>query len=162
VAARSGAAPRHCVFHPRLPVLYVNNELDSTVTGYRFDEADGRLEALQTATTIPGGHAGRNSTAEIAAGPDGRHLYVSNRGQDRIAIFGIAPDSGELRYIGSEPTQGSTPRFFALDPSGEQLFVANQEGDNIVGFRVDRGGGLLSASSTMVRVGSPSAISLAG
>jgi 6-phosphogluconolactonase (cycloisomerase 2 family) len=160
IAARAGAAPRHCVFHPRLPLLYVNNELDSTVTAYRFDDSDGWLEALQTETTIPGGFGGRNSTAEIAVTPDGRHLYVSNRGQDSVAVFSIAPDSGALRYIASEPTQGSTPRFFTLDHAGEQLFAANQEGDNIVCFRVDCESGRLSPTGKVVRVGSPSAISL--
>lgn len=162
IAARVGAAPRHCVFHPGLPVLYVNNELDSTVTAYWFDAVDGRLEALQAETTIPGGFEGRNSTAEIAVTPDGRHLYVSNRGQDSIAVFAIAPESGALRYIASEPTRGSTPRFFTLDPAGEQLFAANQEGDNIVCFRLDRSSGLLGATGRIVRVGSPSAVSLVG
>jgi 6-phosphogluconolactonase (cycloisomerase 2 family) len=160
IGSRAGAAPRHCVFHPRLPVLYVNNELDSTITAYRFDAADGRLEALQTETTIPGGFDGRNSTAEIAAAPDGRHLYVSNRGQDSIAVFAIDARSGALRYLASEPTQGGTPRFFTLDSAGEQLFAANQEGDNIVCFRVDQAGGLLTPTGKTVHVGSPSAISL--
>ena len=32
IASKAGAAPRHTTFHPSLPVLYVNNELDSTVT----------------------------------------------------------------------------------------------------------------------------------
>ena len=40
VVARPGAAPRHCAFHPKLPVLYVNNELDSTVIGLRLGPCD--------------------------------------------------------------------------------------------------------------------------
>ncbi|HET6308951.1 MAG TPA: beta-propeller fold lactonase family protein, partial [Rhodopila sp.] len=32
VASAAGGAPRHAVFHPERPVLYVNNELDSTVS----------------------------------------------------------------------------------------------------------------------------------
>ena len=38
---RPGAAPRHATFHPTLPVLYVNNELDSTVTVFDWT-AGGR------------------------------------------------------------------------------------------------------------------------
>ena len=40
--SRPGAAPRHCIFHPTLPVLYVNNELDSTVTAYGWNDGQGR------------------------------------------------------------------------------------------------------------------------
>ena len=47
VASRPGAAPRHCIFHPSLPVLYVNNELDSTVTVYGWDGATGALTEAQ-------------------------------------------------------------------------------------------------------------------
>ncbi|HEY1410675.1 MAG TPA: beta-propeller fold lactonase family protein, partial [Rhodopila sp.] len=46
-----GAAPRHTIFHPSLPVLYVNNELDSTVT--LFDWAAGRATERQVVSTVP-------------------------------------------------------------------------------------------------------------
>ena len=48
-----GAAPRHATFHPSLPVLYVNNELDSTVTV--FDWADGTVTERQVISTRSGG-----------------------------------------------------------------------------------------------------------
>ena len=35
--SRPGAGPRHLAFHPALPVVWVLNELDSTVTTCRFD-----------------------------------------------------------------------------------------------------------------------------
>src|SRR6266702_2535075 len=36
VASRSGAGPRHAGFHPAKPYAYLLNELDSTLTTYRF------------------------------------------------------------------------------------------------------------------------------
>ena len=36
IASRAGAAPRHADFHPTQPYVYVINELDSTITVYRF------------------------------------------------------------------------------------------------------------------------------
>src|SRR6185312_10559045 len=53
MASRPGAAPRHCIFHPALPVLYVNNELDSTVTVYRWN--DGHVEEIEVVGTLPSG-----------------------------------------------------------------------------------------------------------
>jgi 6-phosphogluconolactonase (cycloisomerase 2 family) len=155
--SRPGAAPRHCIFHPTLPVLYVNNELDSTVACYRW--SDGRIEEIEIVGTLPEGETGRNTTAEIGVAPDGRFLYVSNRGHDSVAVFAVAQDSGRLSFFGCEPTGGKRPRFFTLDPAGDFLYAANQEDDTIVAFAVDKPSGMLTRTAHEVRVGSPSAIS---
>ena len=155
--ARPGAAPRHCIFHPALPVLYVNNELDSTVTAYRWN--DGHVEEIEVIGTLPPDAAGRNTTAEIAVAADGRFLYVSNRGHDSIAIFAVAQDSGRLNFVGCGPSGGKRPRFFTLDPAGDFLYAANQESDTIVAFRVDKSSGRLTRTGQEIRVGSPSAVS---
>ncbi len=155
--SRPGAAPRHCIFHPALPVLYVNNELDSTVTAYAWDA--GRVEEIEVVGTLPPGFTGKNTTAEIGVAADGRFLYVSNRGHDSVAIFAIAPGSGRLSWVGCAATGGRRPRFFTLDPAGEFLYAANQESDNIVAFRVDKANGGLTPTGQVIAVGSPSAIS---
>jgi 6-phosphogluconolactonase (cycloisomerase 2 family) len=156
-ASAAGAAPRHAVFHPGLPVLYVNNELDSTVTV--FEWADGAATERQVVSTIPGGFAGRNTTAEIAVSGCGRFLYVSNRGQDSIAQFNIAPGSGLLRYAGTFATGGAKPRFFALGLDGKRLYAANQDSDDITVFDIDAVSGALVPTGLRIGVGSPSAIS---
>lgn len=156
-AAAPGAAPRHATFHPTLPVLYVNNELDSTVTV--FDWAGGCAEERQVISTTAAGHSGPNTTAEIAASPCGRFLYVSNRGQDSIVQFVVSPGSGLLTYAATFPTGGTRPRFFTLGPRGLHLYVANQDSDEITVFHIDQGTGSLIPTGVRVSVGSPSAIS---
>jgi 6-phosphogluconolactonase (cycloisomerase 2 family) len=158
VAARPGAAPRHADFHPSAPYAYVNNELDSTITTYRFDPERSLLEPLQVIPTVPAGFPGRNTTAEVAVAPSGRFVYVSNRGHDSVAIFAVDATSGLLSPVGWEPSQGKTPRFFALDPPGTFLYVANQNSDTIVAFRVDPSTGSLTPTGRVVRTGSPSSI----
>lgn len=157
IAAAKGAAPRHAVFHPTLPILFVNNELDSTVTVYQWDS--GVARELQVVGTLPNGHHGRNTTAEIAVSVDGRHLYVSNRGQDSIVYFEIAAEDGLLTYAATVPTGGMKPRFFTLSPDGTQLYVANQESDDITVFHVDRATGSLVENGMRIACESPSAIS---
>jgi 6-phosphogluconolactonase len=159
IASKAGAAPRHTTFHPSLPVLYVNNELDSTVTVFDWDPNSGRAAESQVISTIPNGHDGRNTTAEIAASPCGRFLYVSNRGQDSVVLFRVAPGNGRLAYAGHTSTGGRRPRFFTLDPAGERLYAANQDSDDITGFRIDKSTGALSPIGVVARTGSPSAIS---
>jgi 6-phosphogluconolactonase len=157
VASAPGAAPRHTTFHPTLPVLYVNNELDSTVSVFGW--ADGTATERQVISTLAGGHAGHNTTAEIAASPDGRFLYVSNRGQDSIVQFAVRAESGSLAYAGTFPTGGVRPRFFALGPDGKHLYAANQDSDTITVFHIDQAAGSLIPTGVRVGVGSPSAIS---
>ena len=156
--ARSGAAPRHADFHPTAPYAYVNNELDSTVTTYRFDPESKVFEALQVVSTVPADFTAKNTTAEIAVAPSGRFVYVSNRGHDSVAIFAVDAASGHLSPVGWEPAQGKTPRFFALDPAGASLYVANQNSDTIVAFRVDAASGLLAPTGQVIHTGSPSSI----
>jgi 6-phosphogluconolactonase len=160
VPSAPGAAPRHTHFHPALPVLYVNNELDSTVSVFGF--ADGRATERQVVSTRAPGPVQPNTTAEIVVSPDGRFLYVSNRGQDNIAQFLIAGDSGLLTPAGHFPTDGKKPRFFTIDPSARHLYAANQDSDEITAFHVDHASGSLILTGVRISVGSPSAISFAG
>jgi 6-phosphogluconolactonase len=159
IASRAGAAPRHAAFHPGLPILYVNNELDSTVTVFRWGREDGQMDELQVVSTVPDGFAGRNTTAEIAVLPDGRYLYVSNRGQDTVAQFRIDQTTGQLAYVAATPTGGAKPRFFTLNPEERALFAANQDSHTITRSRIDPTTGALTLEGIVARVGSPSAIS---
>lgn len=158
VATRSGAGPRHVSFHPTRPFAYVCNELDSSVTAYQFDANSGALKPLQILPSTPPTFTGNNSTAEIAVARSGRFVYVSNRGHNSIAIFAIDASSGMLTSAGWEPTQGSTPRFFAIDPAGTRLYAANQSSDTVVIFRIDETTGKLSPTGEILKVGAPCTI----
>jgi 6-phosphogluconolactonase (cycloisomerase 2 family) len=157
VAARSGSAPRHVVLHPAGRYAHVVNELDSTVTTYRFDEDRGTLEPIQVIPTIPTTFTGNNTGAEIAVTRSGRFVYASNRGHNSIAMFAVEK-SGALFHVGWESTLGRTPRFIALDPSENFLYAANQGSNNIVAFRVNQSSGALSPTGYVVEVGTPTCV----
>src|SRR2546427_11805032 len=63
-ASRPGAGPRHADFHPTKPYAYLLNELDSTITTYRFDGERGALTPLQIITTLPSSFSCHNTTSE--------------------------------------------------------------------------------------------------
>lgn len=157
VASRPGAGPRHADLHPTKPYAYVLNELDSTITTYRFDGERGALTPLQVVTTLPPGFTGSNTTSEIVAA-SGRFVYASNRGHDSLAMFAIDDAAGTLSPVGWEPTQGTSPRFFTIEPSGAVLYAANMDSDTIVAFHVDPGSGKLTPTGQIIKTGSPSSI----
>ena len=138
-----------------LAMSFVLNEIASTVTTFSYDGVRGVLSKVETVSTLPAGFSGNNSTAQIAAHPNGRFVYASNRGHDSIAIFAFDDSSGRLSVLGHEPTQGRTPRNFNLDPSGTYLLAANQNSDEIVVFNVDRKTGRLTDTNKRISVGNP-------
>ena len=145
VELEAGAGPRHVAFHPNKKLLYVLNELASTVTVISFDSSSGSLLTLQTISSLPTGFSGTNDAAEIHIHPNGNVLFASNRGYNSIAVFSVVP-TGNLTLIDHVPTQGRTPRNFELDPTGSRLLVANQDSNNIVVLEIDVETGGLTAT----------------
>ena len=152
---RAGAGPRHLAFHPALPVVYVANELDSTVATLRFDARRGALTPLDTRSTLPDGWTGTNYPADIHIAPSGRALYVSNRGHNSLAVFSVAQSTGALALQQTVSTEGDWPRNFSLDPTGRWLLVANQKSNSIVVFSRDEESGKLTSTGQRIAVPSP-------
>jgi 6-phosphogluconolactonase len=73
-------------------------------------------------------------------------------------MFAIDRTSGLLTATGWEPTQGKTPRFFGLDPTGTHLYAANQSSDSVVIFRINQATGKLTPTGETVKVASPTTI----
>lgn len=142
-----GAGPRHYCYHPRLDRVYVSNEDSSTVSSYALNPETGQLTLLQTLMTLPEGFEGRNTCAQIHIAPNGRWLYVSNRGHDSLAILAVAGDTGLLTPVGHRPTEPN-PRVFGLDPSGRFVYVAGQGSDRLAAYAVDEATGQLREVAT--------------
>jgi 6-phosphogluconolactonase len=145
-AVEPGAGPRHFAFHPRLPILYVANELANTVSLNNWDAAAGVIQPVESWSTLPDGYDEETTVADIHLHPTGRYLYVSNRGHNSLAIYRVDETSGRLELVGFEPTQGAIPRNFAISPDGRFVYVANQMTNNIVCFAVDENTGKLAAT----------------
>jgi len=159
---RPGAGPRHIAFHPTLPLMFVANELDSTVATLRFDAERGALSALDIHTTVPAGASGANYPADIHITPSGRSLYVSNRGHNSIAVFSVAASTGALKLEQVISTGGDWPRNFSLDPTGRWLLVANQRSNSIIVFSRDENNGRLTPTRQRIELPSPVCVRFGG
>ena len=152
---RPGAGPRHIAFHPTLPLVFVANELDSTVATLRFDAGRGTLSPLDSLSTVPAGWTGTNYPADIHVASSGRTLYVSNRGHNSIAVFSVAESTGALVLDQTISTEGDWPRNFSLDPTGRWLLVANQRSDSVVVFGRDPDTDRLTPTRQQIALPSP-------
>ncbi|HEX3253382.1 MAG TPA: lactonase family protein [Pyrinomonadaceae bacterium] len=137
VQLQAGAGPRHLTFHPSGKYLYAINELDSTLSSFKYDDDDGELKPIETVSTLPAGFTGVSYCADVHIHNSGKFLYGSNRGHNSIVVFEIERGNGKVKLVEHVSTQGDWPRNFAIDPYGHHLLVANQRSNNVVTFRID-------------------------
>jgi 6-phosphogluconolactonase len=146
-----GSGPRHFEIHPNGRIAYLAEELSSTTCVFKRDPVQGSLTQIQRISSIPAGFKEQNTNADIHTDPDGKFLYVSNRGHNSLAIYAI-DKNGLLSSIGYQSTLGDRPRNFLIDHSGRLLFVANRNSDQIKVFKINSESGLLKFSGTTVEV----------
>ena len=161
IALPPGSGPRHFAFHPHLSCIYVANELNSSVATIDFDLEKSRLTVRAVVATVPASASAGNHCSEIKVSPDGRWLYVANRGHDSLALFSIAASTGDLTPMGNISTNGKTPRHFSFDPSGAFLAVANQDSDAIAIFAANGETGALDDRLPPLKVGTPTCVAFA-
>jgi 6-phosphogluconolactonase len=159
-----GGGPRHLAFHPNGKFVFVNNEISLTETVFGYDEQTGALTAVETVSTLPEGEAVRDglSTAETVVHPNGKFVYVSNRGHDTIAVFSFDAEKGKLTLIQNAPAEGEVPRNFNLDPTGKWMIVAHQKSNSVAVLKVDEATGKLSFTGTKHEVGAPVCVRFVG
>ena len=150
-----GAGPRHLTLHPNGRYLYVINELDSTMTAFKYNAPSGTLTLIETVSTLPTDFSGVSYCADLHVSPSGKFLYGSNRGHNSIVVFGIDQRTGKLKLVEHVSTEGDWPRNFTIDPSGRFLLVANQRSDNVVIFSIDRETGRLRPTGQKAEIPVP-------
>lgn len=166
VELRQGSGPRHVVEHPGRSVLYVLNELDSTIAvihmgAFLFREP----KVVQVLTTLPPDDPRDSRASELVLSPDGRFLYASNRSgagdrtpggprDDSIAVFAVRND-GRLDQHGHSSSCGIRPRFICMSPMGESLWVANEKSGGIWALPINGEDGSLGEGTSKLHVDSP-------
>ena len=144
-----GDGPRHVAFHPNGRWVYGVDELSNEVDHYLWNSTRGSAtaepEALLTheerlSTLAPDFH-GSNTAAEITVGPAGSFIYISNRGENSIAVFAIDSATGALKPVQHISCGGRIPRQFTFDPTGRYLVCGNQGSASVTVFRRDEATG---------------------
>jgi 6-phosphogluconolactonase len=156
ISIHAGAGPRRLQLSPDDRFLYVNRETDSEVSVFTVNK--GKLTEIQHLSTLPAGSTVKNTTAEIVIDRAGRHLYVSNRGDDSIAVYTIDKASGRLTHDATVASGGKTPRNLRIDPSGGYLLSANENGGSITVLKIDKVSGALTPTANAARIDTPAGL----
>ncbi|HKL31970.1 MAG TPA: beta-propeller fold lactonase family protein, partial [Tangfeifania sp.] len=145
--------PRHFDFHPNGNIIYVINELNSTITV--FQNENDAWKKVQSVSTIPPGFSEDNYCADIHVSSNGKFLYGSNRGHNSISVFKIDAESKKLELITIVPSEGKWPRNFTLTKNGKYMLVANQNSNNIAVFRINHETGIPVFTGNELKIPAP-------
>ena len=149
VLNREGVAgPRHFRLAANGLFGYGSDEQGNSVTVYRLDSENGRLETLQTLSTLPNDFEGKNSTSDVGIHPSGRFVYVANRGHDSLAAFLVDSESGELSPVDRFACEAAT-RSFEFSPDGRFLYAAGSGSGKFAAYRVNEDNGALVRFQTL-------------
>ena len=153
IATPPGTGPRHTKFSRDGRFFYILNEIDGSISVCAYDAARGAGTPIQHISPLPAGFkvTDPDRAAEIRVHPNGRFVYASNRGHESLAVFAIQTD-GTLQLIELVPCGGKHPRNFELSPDGHWLVCANQNSNNVVGFKVDATTGRLTPTGQSLSV----------
>ncbi len=128
-----GCGPRHLCYSSDGRFAYCANELSSTVSILSCDGENGTFTHLLHITTRAANHTD-NDNYPAAIRCDGSYVYVSNRGDDDVAVFRIDDNGSALTLAANLPTGGHWPRDIWVE--GNLLICTNELSDNVAVFRM--------------------------
>lgn len=150
--AEDCSAPRYAAFHPALPVVYVNHEEKLYLTAYRYDE-NGKLTFMETVKLLDEPESAHDTPSDLVVSKDGKMLYASVRGANRIVVYRLTED-GHMQRAQILSCGGSTPRGIALSADGGCLLSCNQDSDKVSMLKI-RPDGLLEEPADLIGTNCP-------
>jgi len=149
-----GSLPRYGVFHPTRPYFYMNHEVKTAISAFRYEE-DGKLEFIQAVDVLPGGSEVDRTVmqSDIRIHFNGKYLYALIRGTDVLSVFAITEPTGEIERIQTFKLEGGRPRVCAVSPDGRFLCVTLTTMHKVVVLAIGEDG---KVSSTGTSIGQPS------
>ena len=124
-----GFGPRHIQFVEKTGKAYLVGELSSKLAVLDYNEETGELAVQQIVSTIPAEWTSHNGAAAIRISNDNRFVYVSNRGNDSLAVFEIQED-GNVKLIQLISIEGEFPRDFTFNSDQKFVVAVNQNTNN--------------------------------
>jgi 6-phosphogluconolactonase len=164
-AVQPGSGPRHMALHPSGHMLFVANELDASVSCFRYDAANGRILERQGHVASLSPELYRKNVGTLAIHPSGRFLYTPNRSlasgrslADGITVWDIGT-TGALTPIQSWSEGLDFLHGMVMAPDGTSLSLLDQKSGSVLRLNIDSASGQLGQPVRVAKLQAP--ISLA-
>jgi 6-phosphogluconolactonase len=158
--AEAGSGPRQIALHPSGNLLFAMNELDASLSSFRYDAENGALQERLHHETI-GPKSSQRGTAVMAMHPSGDLLFTSYSGSNAggILTWRIDSASGAIKpqiFLG----QRSSLRAASMIATQNSLLVLSHEANGVLSLPLDAANGRLSEPVQVARVKTPISLAL--
>ncbi|QRR04121.1 lactonase family protein [Dyadobacter sandarakinus] len=140
-----GRGPCHVSVDPKGRFLYVSN-YGSGQLGVYLLNPDGTIGAVADSIQDKGGPGQKPHMHSVVPSADGKYIYASDLGIDKIMIYSVDQKTGKLSPAGVpyvEVKKGDGPRHFAIHPSGNFGYSACELGSVVNAFKIVKNTGAL-------------------
>lgn len=131
--------PRYGAFHPTLNTVYINCEKTSDIYAFHYDVISGKLVRFQTISMQKETSGQPTEASDIVIRPDGKFLYVTDRGSNTVAVFQVSGD-GRLVLMHNVDCGGKNPRGICITPDSRFMLIANSDSASIAVFKIIENG----------------------
>jgi len=108
---------------------------------YQLDLCSGALEPIDKASS--------ENPSFLSLDPTCRYLYAVNELKEyegkptgTTSAFSVNQETGQLKFLNRQLTQGPDPAYVSVDKTGRYAFVANYANGSITVFRIEKNGEL--------------------
>ena len=145
-----GASPCHVSFHPSGRYIFLSHYQGGSfvvlplLDNGEIGEPTAIVQLKGKGAVMP--RQEQPHTHSAVPSFDGRFLYVSDLGLDKILIYSFDETTGKVAesdqaFIQTDP--GAGPRHFAFSPDGELAFSSEEMSSTICSYKVDKSSGSL-------------------
>ena len=140
-----GSRPFKVAFDPAGQFAYVPDNDTSNIWAFSVDITTGALTPLSFDPITAG-----KEPAWVAIDPASKFAYASNRFSDTISAFSFSATTGAFTPLpSSSPSDtGGAPWPILFDPSGQILYVLNENSDSVISYAINSDGSLTDLATT--------------
>jgi 6-phosphogluconolactonase len=146
----NGRGPAHVSVDPKGRFVYVSNYGDGSLAAYPINK-DGSLAEASDVVKHSGSSivVGRQEAPHVHSAipsADGKYLYVSDLGVDKIYIYKVSGTGkllpAEMPFAASTP--GAGPRHFVIHPNQKFAYSAEEISSTLASFNLNNNNGALT------------------
>lgn len=153
----AGGGPRHGVFHPSLPYLYINFEHRPAVLRVDFEDIQNPHVAEECCLYSEEALLEEDNQSEIFLSRDGSRLYTFMRGKGLAYVLDVEEKSGALSMRQRFELPGKDPRGVFFAPDHRHILVAGHNSDAVYTLNVGEDG-MLAYSEVKCAMERPASI----
>jgi 6-phosphogluconolactonase len=154
------SGPKHMLFTSDGKYAYLTHENKCYVTKYAYDPENAHFTKMQTLSTLPEKFDGYNSAITLKLTSDNSHLFVTNSGNNSVAVYSINQEDQLMDTVCILPVSGEYPRDLAVMPNDTMIAAVNQEGNSITSFKVNYEKGYIVMTGAPLKLPSPTSIKI--